>query len=195
VSGDGGCHPVGQCRVVRTFSSESKLHLGMRRRPDPICATAFSRPSRVGALFGRSQFKRGRGVSGPKKDFDHSASQRAPVIALADRGLFFSKSFDADPGDTLRLAGNCFPAGALCFWDGPPPGPSPLRPSRRAPANYTGALRFWRASHPDKKKPRSVSGGKLSWGFQLALSKALLSVRLGGAWGGVVRMNQIGQVS
>jgi hypothetical protein len=87
----------------------------MEAQPDPICASLFPRPSPFGALFGRTQSKRGRGVSGPKKDFDHSASQRAPVIAPADRGLFFSKSADADPSDTLRLAGNRFPIEALPF--------------------------------------------------------------------------------
>jgi hypothetical protein len=47
----------------------------------PFRAAVFPQLSPFGALFGRTQSKRGMGVSGPKKDFDHSASQRAPVIA------------------------------------------------------------------------------------------------------------------
>ena len=62
-------------------------------RPDPICASSFPRPSPFGALFGRTQSKRGRGVSGDlEKLFWFVLLPRAPghrvLLFRADRGLF-----------------------------------------------------------------------------------------------------------
>jgi hypothetical protein len=86
-----GCpNPTRAIRDGQHILSFSARRGRWQYRCDPTCASVFPGPSPVGALFRLSQFARGRGVSGETQEtLFVLVPRRAPVIASADRGLFF----------------------------------------------------------------------------------------------------------